>query len=119
MTSFDTHDLTGRSISGVYYYRYGKIDQPKIVDCHVDTGLNSVVSNALWEIELLDLTNDVPPETRSGELQDMVRTYAIPWLEGMAAFDVARSFLASNPAAAHVAPIARTDLRPQGPPSAE
>lgn len=96
---------------GVYYYQYGMVERPKIVDCHVDTRLNSLVSNPLREMELLDLMKDIPSESRRSELRHMVRTYALPWLERMAAIDSARTFLASNPAAAHVAPKAIEDLR--------
>ena len=95
---------------GVYYYRYGKLQRPKLVDCHVDTGLNSVVPNPLRVIALLDLTSYISPDIRSEELGDVVRTYALPWLDRMASLESARSFLASNPTAAHVVPKARADL---------
>lgn len=96
---------------GVYYYKYGKNERPKIVDCHVDASLNGVVTNPLLVIGLLDLTSDIPSELRTDELANVVRAYAVPWLERMATIDSARNFLASNPAAAHIAPEARVDIQ--------
>ncbi len=97
---------------GVYYFKYGNLRNPKIVDCHVDTGLTSVVPNPLRGDELLDVSNDISIEVRRSELEVMLRSYALPWLESMARLDAAKAVLADNPTAAHVAPIARADLKP-------
>jgi hypothetical protein len=96
---------------GVYYYKYGRADKPDIVDCHVTTRLTRVVPNALREIMLLDMTNDISSTARSDELQEMIRNYGIPWLKGLAEFNAARSFLANSANPGHVAPIARTELK--------
>jgi len=53
-----------------------------------------------------DISNDV----RRHELQGMIQSYAILWLQRMAQFDTARAMLAENPKAAHVVPMARADL---------
>jgi hypothetical protein len=74
--------------------------------------LTALVPNPLREMELLDFANDIPLETRRVEIKDMMRRYAVNWLEGMADIDSARSVLASDKKAVHVAPIARADLRP-------
>jgi hypothetical protein len=95
---------------GVYFYRYGDLEEPQIVDCHVHVRLTRVVPNAFREIELLDLTNDMPTNLRRDGLEGLLRTSAIPWLETLAKFDSARSFLTGNPTAAYVSPNARTDL---------
>lgn len=97
---------------GVYYFKYGSLRNPKIVDCHVDTGLTSVVPNPLRGDELLDVSNDISTAVRRSELEVMLRSYALPWLESMARLDAAKAVLADNPKAAHVAPIARADLKP-------
>jgi hypothetical protein len=97
---------------GVYYFKYGDRQDPKIVDCHVDTRLTSVVPNPLRGDELLDVTNDISDDVRREELGNMFQLYAIPWFEGMLRLDTARAFLASNPKVAHVAPVARADLKP-------
>ena len=97
---------------GVYYYRYGRSDKPKIVDCHVDTRLTGILPNPLRGDELLDPSNDISKDVRRDELQAMIRSYAIPWLESMARFDAAKTVLAQNPKLAHIAPIARADLVP-------
>jgi hypothetical protein len=95
---------------GTYFYRYGKLQKPKLVECHVDTGLNSVVPHPLRVIALLDLTSYISSEVRGDELGEIVRSYALPWFDRMMSLESARSFLASNPTAAHVAPIARAEL---------
>jgi hypothetical protein len=95
---------------GVYFYRYGEMEEPRIVDCHVHVRLTRVVPDAMREIELLDLTNDIPETVRRDEIQGLLRASGIPWLEGVAKFDSARSFLSEHPKAAFVAPKARADL---------
>ena len=40
----------------------------------------------------------------------MIRSYAIPWLQKMARFNDAKTFLAQSPKVAHVAPSVRADL---------
>jgi Domain of unknown function (DUF4304) len=104
---------------GVYYYKYGTQKEPNIVDCHVDARLTSMVPNPLRGDELLNPTNDIPYDVRRDELQTMIRSYAMPWLQSMARLDTAKAVLAHNPKAAHVAPIARADLQPfqQSPPT--
>lgn len=100
---------------GVYYYKYGDAREPAIVDCHISTRLTSLVSTAPREMELLDVANDVPDEARRRELSDMMRVFAIPWIEAVSKIESARYVLASRPSAAHVAPVARADLRVQMP----
>jgi hypothetical protein len=95
---------------GVYYYRYGRARTPKIVECQVDTRLTSLLPNPLRGDELLDASNQIPDDVRRAELEDIVRSFAVPWLEKMALFAEARAVLASNPTVAHIAPIARPDL---------
>lgn len=97
---------------GVYYYKYGKMERPKDVDCHLTARLTALVPNPLREMELLDFAKDIPLETRRVEIKDMMRRYGVVWLDGMAEIDSARSVLASDKKAVHVAPIARADLRP-------
>lgn len=69
----------------VYYYKYGQLNKPAVVDCHVTTRLTNLlqaVGEALRETELLDLTNDISVDIRRDELLQMIRTYGIPWLGG-------------------------------------
>lgn len=96
---------------GVYYFKYGDIDKPDIVDCHVTTRLNRLLSvaDAFRQNELLDATNEITDDVRRPELQNMIRSYALPWLEGLARFDEARSFLESR-GVGHISPAARSDL---------
>lgn len=96
---------------GVYYYRYGDVDKPRIEECHASMRLTSVVPSGRRERELLDLSNDISIGVRGQELAEMIRAYAIPWLEGAAKFDTAKSFLAKNKSRpAYIMPIARADL---------
>ncbi len=97
---------------GVYYYKYGSQRQPDIVDCHVDTRLTSLVANPRRGDELLDPTNSIPYDARRDELRAMIQGSAMPWLQSMARLDTAKAVLANSPKAAHIAPIARADLRP-------
>ena len=97
---------------GVYYNKFGEMDRPRIVDCHVQTRLISVVPNPLREEELLRMANDIPLETRRAELLEMMRNSGLPWLEGVAIIDEARTFLPGSSKAAHIAPIARGELTP-------
>lgn len=99
---------------GIYYHRYGDEDKPDIVKCHLDARLNGVLSQeeALREIRLLDLTNDIPDEVRRDELQTIIRLYGVPFLERFASFEAARVVLSHNPKLMHVAPAARADLMP-------
>jgi hypothetical protein len=104
---------------GVYYYRFGDEDRPDIVECHVSTRLNGVLSqaDALREISLLDLTNDIPTEVRRDELQTMIRVHGVPFLERLASFEAARIVLSQNPKLAHIAPAVRAELTlPSGSP---
>jgi hypothetical protein len=96
---------------GVYYYKYGSMELPKDVDCHLTTRLTALVPNPLREMELLDFAKDIPLETRRAEIKDMMRSYGVSWLDAMADIDSARSVLARDKKAVHVAPIARADLR--------
>jgi hypothetical protein len=106
---------------GVYYYRYGAVDTPDIVACHLSNRLTAVVpqDKAFREIELLDLSNEISLQVRGDELKDLLRAYGIPWLDRLSRFDAAKAVLAEHPTAAYVAPIARADLKPTQVPPAE
>ena len=95
---------------GVYYLRYGANQQPKIVDCHVDTRLMSLVPDPLRGNVLLDPNNEVADDTRREELTQLVHNYGVPWLEMMAKFQSAKTALMKTPLVAHVSAMARPDL---------
>lgn len=97
---------------GVYYRRYGSENEPDIVSCQLDARLNGILpqKEAMRQIYLLDLSNDIPIEERRHELQTMIRNYGVPFLDKLASFEAARAALIQNPKLAHVAPAARADL---------
>lgn len=95
---------------GVYYFKYGKLERPDISDCQVTTRLTSIVPNPLREMELLDVTNDLPWSTRKTELQDTLVHYGILWLHRLAKFAEAKILLSDKTMSGYIAPLARAEL---------
>jgi Domain of unknown function (DUF4304) len=95
---------------GVYYLKFGSAQFPEVVDCHVDTGLVSVVPNPVRGNELLDPNRTISSDVRRQELAELLHAHAIPWLKTMSNLSAARLVIKQNPLAAHVAPVARADL---------
>jgi hypothetical protein len=97
----------------VYYRRYGNVTRPKLTECQLYTRLESVVPtpDAVRVDELVDPDSKIPDDDRRAELQRLVLTYGLPWLDGLVKFDTARDVLARRTSkGVFVAPLARPDL---------
>jgi hypothetical protein len=99
---------------GVYYLRYGNLSKPDIVDCHINTRLNMLLSveEATRLIALQDSTNEVPLKVWGEELQALVVAHGIPALKQVASFPDAKVLIAQNPNKWHVSRVATRDLEP-------
>lgn len=98
---------------GVFYRRYGDITGPKLTECQLYTRLESVVPtpDALRADALVNPDSEMPDDYRAAELQRLVLTYGLPWLDGLVKFDTARDFLARRTSkGVFIAPSARPDL---------
>jgi hypothetical protein len=95
---------------GVYYLKFGSLQFPEMIDCHLDTGLVSVIPNPARGNALLDPNSAIARDVRLQELAALLHAHAIPWLQTMSNLSAARLVLEQNPFAAHVAPVARADL---------
>lgn len=89
---------------GVYYLALGTHTRPDITECHLWTRLEALapIRSQRTDLvmsrlsELVDPKTDISDYDRANELQQLVLTYALPWLNGVARFDTARSFLATQ-----------------------
>jgi hypothetical protein len=79
---------------GVYWRKYGALTHPRIAQCHVWNRLEIMGPDALEVSALTDPSSGLSDDDRRRQLQRLVLTYGLPWLEGLSRFDTARSFLA-------------------------
>jgi Domain of unknown function (DUF4304) len=97
----------------VSYRRYGTAAELADVKFQVTTRLQGLVPEPAHLAELLDQQNHMPDADRGAELRHLILVYGLPWLEGLARFETARSFLAQRTSkAVFVVPEARADLQP-------
>jgi|APSaa5957512622_1039677.scaffolds.fasta_scaffold25808_3 hypothetical protein len=66
---------------GVYITQLGDKETPPEYDCHIRNRVNDLAQDRRRYIALVDMENDIPPDTRLPELLAVVEQYAIPWLE--------------------------------------
>jgi hypothetical protein len=97
----------------VSYRKYGTVADYKDLKFQVTTRLEGMVPDPAHVAELLDPQYSISNEDRAAELQGLIVMYGLPWLEGLARFDTARSFLERRTSkAVFVVPEARGDLQP-------
>lgn len=96
---------------GIYYRAHGSESQPREVDCHLRTRLNSIATDAMTVIKLLEYSNafgeEVPLATRHRMLEQIVATEALPWLERCSTLGGAQSEATHKPRSFWIAPVLR------------
>lgn len=66
---------------GLYVTALGDETTPPEYRCHIRNRVDDVASDRLRCNQLLDLENSIPAEVRFKELNEIIESSAIPWLE--------------------------------------
>lgn len=82
---------------GVYFLAIGSEEKPKEHQCHVRQRLCQLSDDLQSCNDTLSFESDTAHEVRGKALCHLVKKFGIPWLERLANFEGARTYLSSNP----------------------
>jgi hypothetical protein len=68
---------------GIYITDLGTLERPSEADCHIRERLDGIVPDRKRFIQISDLEQNIPEQQRQSELQAIISSFAIPWLDRM------------------------------------